>query len=165
MHSHHIVPVDMGLHTLGLCRLVSEDIQHHSYNRLKGIKSKTLINFSLFSKFNLTQTRTQLTFFTDCVWIPNVTSSTNANCSMVIDTAFSICSTNCCKARVLASLLNTCKVDWTFWIGGTFRFWCWKMIKLKKNSLLKNLFVQKQIQKQLMKSNFNCNRIFYMSHH
>jgi len=62
-----------------------------------------------------------LTFFTDCIWVTNITSLTYANSSVVVGTALGINATGSCEARILALFLNTCEVDGALWINCAFR--------------------------------------------
>jgi len=60
-------------------------------------------------------------FFTDAVGISLIPLSADADCSVPLNPAFSIDSTGCGEAGVLALFSDTCKVIWTFWVSCTFR--------------------------------------------
>ena len=67
-----------------------------------------------------------LTFFTDAVGISLIPWPTDADSSVPLNPAFSIDSTSCGEAGILAFFPNACKVVWTFRICCAFRSWRWK---------------------------------------
>ena len=66
-------------------------------------------------------TEKKLTFFTDAVRISDKTSIANAYGTMLLYSTLCIDSTRASEARVLAFLINTCKVIRAFGICGAFR--------------------------------------------
>ena len=112
--------------------LESKDIHHCFYSQLNMCEKIRMRNLTL----NFKQIKIfLLTFFTNSIRITLIPWFAITNCTMPCHPAFSIYSTSCGEARVLAFFTNTCKVVRTFWVSCAFRSRCWKDVKVVHSCL------------------------------
>ena len=74
-------------------------------------------------------------FFTNCIWISNISNYTCAYGSMVSNFAFGVSATCCGLTWVLTFLSNACKVCRTFRIYRAFRSWSYMIEKYENRTL------------------------------